>query len=282
MPKVQPLLDLPVYEVIIILIALLGAGVATGILAGLFGVGGGAIVVPALYAAFGAIEVPDTVRTQLCIGTSLAIIIPTSIQSFRAHRAKGAVDPEILRRWVVPVILGVLLGGVIAKFAPPALFKIVFVAVASFSATRLLFGKGWRLGDTLPAPFIVRAYGVLIGVLSALMGIGGGQLGSMFMTLYNRPIHQAVATSSGLGALIAIPGTISYMIVGWPFQPILPPLSIGYVSFLGVGIIAPISTLAAPLGARLAHRFSKRQLEISFGIFLLLISANFLYGLIVG
>ena len=259
---------------------MLGAGVATGILAGLFGVGGGAIVVPALYAAFGAIDVPEIVRTQLCIGTSLAIIIPTSIQSFRAHRAKGAVDLDVLRRWALPVVIGVLLGGVIAKFAAPALFKIVFVVVASFSGLRLLFGKGWRLGDTMPAPAIVSGFGVVIGLLSALMGIGGGQLGSMFMTFYNRPIHQAVATSSGLGALIAVPGAISYMIVGWPFQPILPPLSIGYVSFLGVVIIAPISAFMAPFGARLAHLFSKRQLEVSFGIFLLLISANFLYGLL--
>ncbi|MBY0613173.1 MAG: sulfite exporter TauE/SafE family protein [Beijerinckiaceae bacterium] len=271
---------LPLYEIVLILAALLGAGVATGILAGLFGVGGGAIVVPALYAAFGAISVPDSVRTQLCIGTSLAVIIPTSIQSFRAHRAKGAVDPLILKRWAVPVVIGVLIGGVIAKFADPAVFKIVFVCVASFSAFRLLFGKGWRLGEEMPAPGIVRSYGVLIGVLSALMGIGGGQLGSMFMTFYNRPIHQSVATSSGLGALIAIPGAISYMIVGWPQMALLPPLSVGYVSFLGVLIIAPISAVTAPMGARLAHRFNKRQLEISFGLFLLLISANFLYGLL--
>lgn len=234
---------------------------------------------PALYAAFGAISVPDDVRTQLCIGTSLAIIIPTSIQSFRAHRARGAVDPDILRRWIVPVFIGVLIGGVIAKFAAPAVFKAVFAVVAGFSGLRLLFGKDWRLGDTLPKPIYVRAYGVLIGLLSALMGIGGGQLGSMFMTFYNRPIHQAVATSSGLGAIIAIPGAISYMIVGWPHQAEMPPLSVGYVSFLGVAIIAPLGALAAPYGARIAHLFSKRQLEVSFGLFLLLISSNFAYQL---
>ena len=278
--KAFPLFGLPIYEIVLIVAALLSAGVATGLLAGVFGVGGGAIVVPALYAAFGAIDVSDIVRTQLCIGTSLAIIIPTSIQSFRTHRAKGAVDMLVLRQWAVPVVIGVLLGGVIAKYAAPSVFKIVFVCVASFSAFRLLFGKGWRLGSEMPAAWIVKTYGVLIGVLSALMGIGGGQLGSMFMTFYNRPIHQAVATSSGLGALIAVPGTISYMIAGWSQMPLLPPWSVGYVSFLGILIIAPISAIVAPFGARLAHKFSKRQLEISFGIFLLLISLNFLYGLV--
>ena len=271
---------LETYQLVMILVALLLAGVATGVLAGLFGVGGGAIVVPALYAAFSAIAVPDSVRTQLCIGTSLAIIIPTSIQSFRAHHARGAVDMAILKLWSMPVVAGVILGGMIAKFADPAVFRIVFICVASFSAVRLLFGKGWRLGDTLPSRGYVGAYGVLIGLLSALMGVGGGQLGSMFMTFYNRPIHQSVATSSGLGTLIAIPGTISYMVVGWPQMNLLPPLSIGYVSLLGVLIIAPVSAMAAPLGATLAHRFSKRQLEISFGIFLLLIALDFVYGLL--
>jgi len=274
--------SLPLYEIALIALAMLGAGLATGVLAGLFGVGGGAIVVPALYAGFGAIGVPDEVRTQLCIGTSLAVIIPTSIQSFRAHQASGTVDRTILRRWIVPVFIGVLFGGIIARFAAPAVFRAVFTGVASFSGLRLLFGKDWRLGDDLPKPIYVRAYGVLIGLLSALMGIGGGQLGSMFMTFYNRPIHQAVATSSGLGALIAIPGTISYMIAGWPKQALMPPLSVGYVSFLGLAVLAPVSTLAAPFGARIAHRFSRRQLEVSFGLFLLVIAGNFAWGLLKG
>ncbi len=275
------LFGIPVTELLILALALLGAGVATGILAGLFGVGGGAVIVPALYAVFGLIGVPDSVKTQLCIGTSLAIIIPTSIQSFRAHSSKGAVDRDILKLWVVPVLFGVFLGGVVAKFAEPALFKLVFIFVATASALRLLFGKGLKFGTELPGERITRAYGVVIGFLSALMGIGGGQLGSMYMSFFNRPIHQAVATSSGLGIMIAIPGAISYMIVGWPKMAILPPLSVGYVSFMGVLLIAPVSALVAPFGASIAHRFNKRQLEISFGIFLLLVAGNFLYGLLV-
>ncbi len=279
--KAKPLFGIPLNELALVVGALLAAGVATGVLAGLFGVGGGAVIVPVLYAVFGMMGVPDSVRTQLCVGTSLAIIIPTSIQSFRAHSKKGLVDLNLLKLWAVPVVFGVLIGGVIAKFAPPGVFKLVFVGVATLSAMRLLFGKGWRLGTELPGTNIIRLYGSVIGVLSALMGIGGGQLGSMFMTFYNRPIHEAVATSSGLGILIAIPGAISFMIVGWPQMALLPPFSVGYVSFLGLLLIAPLSAISAPFGARLAHTFNKRQLEISFGIFLLLVSANFLYGLLV-
>ena len=257
------------------------AGSASGVLAGLFGVGGGLVITPVLYAIFSFVNVPESVKIQLCIGTSLAIIIPTSIQSFRAHARKGAVDFNILKLWAVPVILGVLIGGIIAKFADPKLFKLVFVLVAAFSGLRLLFGTKWRLGSELPDTNIIRAYGLFTGLISALMGIGGGQLGTMFMTLYGRPIHQSVATSSGLGTLIAVPGALSYMIVGWPQMAILPPFSVGYVSFIGVLLIAPLSTCIAPYGAKLAHKFSKRQLEISFGLFLLLVSAQFLYGLLV-
>jgi uncharacterized protein len=236
---------------------------------------------PVLYIVFAAMKVPVSIITQLCVGTSLAIIIPTSIRSFSSHTKKGAVDFSILKIWAIPVILGVLIGGVIAKFSSPNVFKIVFICVASLSAMRLLIGQNLRLGTELPNINIMRAFGVIIGVLSPLMGIGGGQLGTMFMTVYGRPIHQSVATSSGLGALIAVPATITYMIIGWPQMAILPPFSIGYVSFIGVLLIAPLSTFCAPYGAKLAHEFSKRQLEIAFGILLLLISASFLYGLVV-
>jgi uncharacterized protein len=249
-------------------------------LAGLFGVGGGVVSVPVLYIVFAALKVPESIITQLCVGTSLAIIVPTSIRSFKSHANKGAVDFSILKIWAIPVISGVLIGAIIAKFSSPSVFKIVFICVAAFSAIRLLFGASWRLGNELPNINIMRLYGVIIGILSPLMGIGGGQLGTMFMTVYGRPIHQSVATSSGLGTLIAVPASISYMIVGWPQMAILPPFSVGYVSFIGVLLIAPISTFVAPYGAKLAHQYSKRKLEMLFGLFLLLISAGFLYELV--
>ena len=198
---------IPFSELAWLAVALLAAGAVTGILAGVFGVGGGAVVVPVLYELFVIIGIPEEVRMPLCVGTSLAVIIPTSIRSFNAHRRKGAVDMSIVKIWALPVIIGVVLGSYVARFAPADVFKGVFVVVAGISAFRLLFGReSWKISDTMPGNPVMRAYGVLIGVLSSLMGIGGGQLSNLFMTFYGRPIHQAVATSSGLGVLISIPG----------------------------------------------------------------------------
>jgi uncharacterized protein len=268
--------------------ALLAAGALTGLLAGLFGVGGGAVIVPVLYELFRIAGVPDEPRMPLAIGTSLAIIIPTSVRSFNAHRAKGAVDMSILRVWAVPVLAGVIGGSLIARYAPADLFKAVFVAVAGASALRLLFGKdSWRIATEMPSRLAMRAYGVLIGVLSALMGIGGGQLSNLFMTFYGRPIHQAVATSSGLGVLISIPGALGYVYAGWPkaaeypdVAALQPPMALGYVSLIGLALFIPTSIWTAPIGARLAHALSKRRLEVSFGIFLLAVSARFAWSLL--
>jgi uncharacterized membrane protein YfcA len=279
---------IPVFDLVWLVIALLAAGAITGLLAGVFGVGGGAVAVPILYELFRMLEVPDEIRMPLCVGTSLAIIIPTSIRSFNAHRAKGAVDMSILKIWAVPVVLGVVVGSVIARYAPADLFKGVFVVVAGFSAIRLLFGKDtWRLGLDMPSKSIMVAYGWLIGVLSALMGIGGGQLSNLFMTFYSRPIHQAIATSSGLGILISIPGALGYIYAGWPHMAdypnvtaFQPPLALGYVSILGFILFIPTSTWMAPIGARLAHRLSKRRLEVAFGIFLILVCARFAASLL--
>lgn len=142
---------LPMFDIAWLVIALLVAGAMTGFLAGLFGVGGGAVLVPALYELFRIVGVPDDVRMPLCVGTSLAIIIPTSIRSYYAHRATSAVDTSVLRNWAVPVVLGVVVGSFIARYAPAELFKIVFVAIAGVSAIRLLFGKdSWRFADDMP------------------------------------------------------------------------------------------------------------------------------------
>ena len=202
---------IPLNDLIFLAVSLIAAGAVTGLLAGLFGVGGGAVIVPVLYEVFRVIGVPEEVRMPLVVGTSLAVIIPTSIRSYRAHLAKGMVDTSIIRVWAIPVVLGVVGGSLIARYAPPHVFKAVFVAVAFASAMRLLFASDrWKLGDDMPGPLLMRIYGLIIGVLSALMGIGGGQLSSLFMTFYGRPIHQAVATSSGLGVLISIPGAFAF------------------------------------------------------------------------
>jgi uncharacterized membrane protein YfcA len=272
---------IPMGDLAFLAVSLVVAGAFTGILAGLFGVGGGAVIVPVLYEIFRVIGVPEDVRMPLCVGTSLAIIIPTSIRSFNAHRAKGLVDLDILKIWAVPVVLGVVAGSFIARFAPPDLFKIVFVVVAVASALRLLFASDrWQFGTEMPGKVLMSVYGAVIGVLSALMGIGGGQLSSLFMTFYGRPIHQAVATSSGLGVLISIPGALGFIYAGWPKMAVLPPLSLGYVSLIGFILFIPTSIWTAPIGARLAHRLSKRRLEVTFGIFLLVVAGRFIWSLL--
>jgi uncharacterized membrane protein YfcA len=133
----------------------------------------------------------------------------------------------------------------------------------------------------MPGKALMSVYGGLIGVLSALMGIGGGQLSSLFMTIYGRPIHQAVATSAGLGVLVSIPGALGFVYAGWPKMDVLPPLSLGYVSFIGFLLFVPTSIWTAPIGARLAHRLSKRKLETAFGLFLLAVAGRFLWSLLV-
>ena len=259
--------------------ALAAAGALTGVLAGVFGVGGGALIVPVLYELFRLIGVPEATRMPLCVGTSLAIIIPTSIRSFRSHQSRGAVDLDLLRMWAVPTIIGVLIGSSLARYAPPAVFKIVFVLVAGMSAARLLGNFRWNLGDDMPGKTAQRIFGLVNGVLSALMGIGGGQIATMYMTFYGRTIHQAVATSSGVGVLISIPGFFGYVLAGWG-KPDLPPLSLGFVSLLGVAAFAPVSVLTAPLGVRVAHALSKRKLEVAFGLFLLLVCLRFLSSIL--
>jgi uncharacterized membrane protein YfcA len=259
----------------------MGAGVVTGLLAGLFGIGGGAVIVPVLFEVFRVLNVPEAVRMQLCIGTSLAIIVPTTLRSYRAHRAKGLVIPELLRSCALPAVVGVAVGSIAAALAPASIFKLAFVLIAGIIAAKLLAGReDWVLAYYLPSRFTMSAWGFLVGLASSLMGISGGSLATMVLTLYGKPIHNAVATSAGLGVPITIAGTLGYMVAGLPHQAALPPLSIGFVSVIGVAMIAPISSYIAPFGARLAHALPRRRLEIGFGLFLLVASARFVASLV--
>ncbi len=274
------LFGIPLGVLALLATAVIAAGLVTGLMAGLLGIGGAAITVPVLYEVFRYLGVPDDVRMQLCVGTSLAIIVPVSLRSYFAHRAKAAVLNDVLRVWIVPVVIGVVCGAVIAFFAPSALFKLVFVVVGASIATKLILGReDWRIAGELPAKPLTRAVGFVIGLLSSLMGIAGGSLSTVFLTLYGKPIHVAVATSAGLGIWIALPGMIGYMIAGWPQMHLLPPLSIGYVSLIGLLLFAPASVLAAPFGAKLAHNMSRRKLEVAFAIFMYAAAFRFLISL---
>jgi uncharacterized membrane protein YfcA len=257
------------------------AGVVTGILAGLFGIGGGAVIVPVLFEVFRLLGVPDAVRMQLCIGTSLAIIVPTAVRSYREHKAHGFVLADVLRRWALPSVVGVLVGSAIAAVAPPDTFKAAFGLIACLIAAKFLIGSdGWAFGNELPGSTAMTGYGFAIGLGSSLMGISGGSLVTMILTLYRTPIHNAVATAAGLGVPITLAGTVGYVLAGLPHQAQLPPLSLGFVSLIGVVLIAPLSSWVAPFGARLAHRLPRRRLEICFGLFLLVVASRFLASLV--
>ena len=260
---------------------IVAGGVLAGFLSGLFGIGGGAIIVPVLYEVFRIIGVPDEVRMQLCIGTSLAIILPTTIRSYLAHRERGAVMPDVLRIWMVPMVVGVGLGAVLAAFAPQAVFKIAFVVLGTIIAARLLLGGDkWRLGADLPGRAGMIAYGLGIGLAGSLMGVSGGSMSTMVLTLYGKPIHAAVGTAAGLGVPLTVAGTIGYVLAGLPHQALTPPLSLGFVSLIGVALMAPVSSFVAIFGVKVAHALPRRRLEIAFGIFLLLVSIRFIASLI--
>ncbi|MDZ4365573.1 MAG: sulfite exporter TauE/SafE family protein [Afipia sp.] len=273
-----------------LVLLLLATGALAGFLAGIFGIGGGAVLVPVLYECFRIAGVPLDARMPLCIGTSLAIIIPTSIRSWQAHHKRGSVDMDILKKWALPVLGGVILGSVIARYAPEKLFKVVFVGVAWSAAARLLLGKeNWRLGDEMPKGIFMKIYGFFIGLLSTLMGIGGGLFSNLLMTFYGRPIHQAIGTSAGLAVLISIPGALGYIYAGWPAASRFPevaalqlPFAVGYISLIGAALVMPTSLLVAPVGVRVAHLLTKRKLEIAFGIYLLIVSSRFVVSLATG
>src|SRR5215467_1662326 len=271
----------PLGELTWLAIAVIAGGVVSGLLAGLFGIGGGAVIVPVLFEVFRLLGVPDEVRMQLCVGTSLAIIVPTTVRSYWAHRAKGLVVSAVLRSWTLPAVIGVALGSITAAIAPAAVFELAFVVIAAIIATKFLAGReDWVLGRELPGRIGMAAYGFVVGLASSMMGISGGSLATLVMTLYRVPIHNAVATAAGLGVPITIAGALGYIIAGLPHRELLPPASLGFVSVIGVVLIAPIASWIAPFGARLAHRLPTRRLEIWFGLFLIAVSLRFVASLV--
>ena len=273
-------LGVPPGELAALIGALLAAGFATGLLAGLLGIGGGGILVPVLYEVFGALGVADAIRMHLAVGTSLAVIVPTSLRSFAGHRARGAVDMGLVISMALPVIAGVALGAVLARYANEAVLKGIWVVAATIVSLKLFLGRqDWQLGDEIPGQPFRALYGGFVGLVSTLMSIGGGVFITALMTFYGHPMQRAVATSSAFGPIISIPGALGFVWAGWHAAG-RPPGSLGYVSLLGALVIIPTSVLAAPLGVRIAHGISRRKLEVAFATFLVLVGARFLFSLI--
>ena len=258
-------------------VAMLATGTVAGVLAGLFGIGGGIVIVPVLETALGFLGVDPAIRMHVAVGTSLATIIPTSISSARAHHLRNSVDVEIVKRWAVFVFIGALLGAWIASLVHSDVLAGVFATLAFLVALKMLFMPESRnLTEEVPRGPLVPVIPTAIGCFSSMMGIGGGTFSVMTLTLFNEPIHRAVGTAALFGLVISLPGMLGFVAAGWG-DPRIPPGSLGYVSLIGFACIAPATVLAAPVGAKIAHAFSARRLNMLFGVFLVIASLRLFY-----
>ena len=256
---------------------MLATGCVAGVLAGLFGIGGGIVMVPVLESALGVLGVDPAIRMHVAVATSLATIIPTSISSARAHHRRGAVDLDIVRRWAVFVLLGALLGAWIASQLHSRVLALIFASLAMLVALKMiLMADSRNLTDDIPRGPWVPVIPAFIGCASSMMGIGGGTFSVMTLTLFNQPIHRAVGTAALFGLVISLPGTIGFVITGFNDARV-PVGNLGYVSLIGFALIAPASVLTAPLGARIAHAFSARRLSLMFGAFLIVAAGRLFY-----
>jgi uncharacterized membrane protein YfcA len=255
-----------------VIAAVAAAGATGGLLAGLLGVGGGIVIVPALDFALQAAGLPIEVALHVAVATSMATIIPTALSSARSHARRGSVDRAIVRHWTVPTVVGAACGAFAAAHFDGRTLAAVFGTVALGAAFKMLLPlDDVVLHRGLPRGVVGAAIPAAIGAISAMMGIGGGTLTVPTMTLCGEPVHKAVGTAAMLGFWIALPATIAFMLARPVLATELPPLTVGWVSLLGLALIAPISWLVAPLGARLAHALDRRKLAVAFGIFLLLV-----------
>ncbi len=263
-------------ELVWFLAALAVAGLVAGFIGGLFGLGGGVVLVPALYLVFTALGVDEAVRMHVAVGTSLSTIVSTSWRALSAHTKAGAVDFALLRAWAPWISVGALIGAALAGISDTHVLLVVFgVGLLVVSAHMLLSRPEQRVFKDVPRGVGAVAAGGGIGVISAMMGIGGGTFGVPLLTLCSRPIHQAVATASGFGAAIALPAALGYVVSGWGREG-LPPWSLGFVSAPGFVLLAVLTAITAPIGARLAHRLPQQTLKRAFAVVLALLALNML------
>lgn len=247
-----------------------------GVLAGLLGVGGGIVLVPAFFYAFTTLGYASDHLMQICIATSLATIVVTSLRSVHSHNKKGAVDWDILKGWAPGIAIGAILGVLVAASLKSTVLQGIFGVLALFVGVYMLFGKdSWRLGPAMPKGLLRAFLSPAVGFLSVLMGIGGGSFGVPLMSLYNSPIHRAVATAAGFGLIIAVPSVIGFLIVTLPAGP-TPPFTIGAVNLVAFLIIIAMTLITTPYGVKLAHSMNPKPLKRVFAAFLILVSLNML------
>ncbi|WP_299144789.1 sulfite exporter TauE/SafE family protein [uncultured Tateyamaria sp.] len=250
-------------------------GGCAGVLAGVFGVGGGIVLVPAFFYAFQTLGYDGPELMQMCLATSLATIVVTSFRSLSSHNKKGAVDWGILRGWAPGIVLGAVAGMMVVAGLRSVTLQLIFGALALTVGLYLAFGRAeWRVSEAMPKGVLRAILSPLLGFLSVLMGIGGGSFGVPVMTLFNTPIHRAVATAAGFGVLIAVPAVIGFMFVKPTMH--MPPLTIGAVNLVAFGIVIAMTLITTPYGVRLAHKTDARPLKRAFGLFLTLVALNML------
>ncbi len=258
------------------LVMLLVIGGLAGVLAGLLGVGGGIVLVPSFFFAFQTLGYDGPQLMQMCLATSLATIIVTSVRSVLSHNKKGAVDWSILRGWGPGIALGAVLGVLVASALRSDMLQALFGVLGIVIGLYLGLGKSeWRLGEAMPKGLRRALVSPLVGFLSVLMGIGGGSFGVPLMSLYNTPIHRAVATAAGFGVIIAVPSVAGFLLL--PIEAAhRPPYTVGAVNIPAFLVVIAMTLMTAPLGVKLAHRTDPKRLKRIFAVFLVLVALNML------
>ncbi|MEO8684079.1 MAG: sulfite exporter TauE/SafE family protein [Devosia sp.] len=263
-------------------LGLLVTGVCSGLAAGLLGIGGGAIIVPALSTALSILGFDSDVVQHVAVGTSLAIIIPTGIMSARAHQRRGALDLDTLKLWVPFIVVGTLIGGVAAAFLSGDALRLVFAVMAFVIAANIVFGFQTKvMGHLHGSAPTHRVSAFIVGFISALMGIGGGSLSVPTLVAFGATMHAAVGTSAAIGVAIAVAGTVGYIFSGWGVAGV-PPLSLGYINLPALLLIAVLAAVFAPLGAAIAHRLKQQTLKYVFAAFLVFVGLNMLWKVVYG
>jgi uncharacterized membrane protein YfcA len=260
----------------VLAVSLIAAGIVAGIAAGLFGIGGGAVIVPVLYFLLTALGYEDTAM-HVAVATSLATIILTSIRSVMAHNQRGAVDWNVLKGWAPWIVIGACLGQLVAGFVSKDALTLTFGSLLLILALQLYFGRPtWKLADDVPKGTPRAGLGGALGALSAIMGIGGGTFGVSLMTICGRPMHQAVGTAAGFGVAIGAPGAVVAILNGLDREG-LPPFSLGHVNLPAFVLISICTVTMAPIGAAMAHRLDAGLLRKLFGVLLVLVSVRMVW-----
>ena len=260
-------------ELLNLLIVLAGAAAVAGFMAGLLGVGGGIIMVPALYYAFTVLDFDIVTRMHLSVGTSLAIIIPTSIISTRTHMEYNAVDFKMVKSFGIYILLGVIAGTFLAvNLKTPAL--VLFFSIFAFIVGLFFIFIREKIMENPKkiSNFIKNISGVIIGFISVPLGIGGGSLMVPFMRTFGYDIRKSIGTAAAVGFLIALSGTFTMIIGGNIIDNVNTPFSLGYINILGFIVFVPVTMIMARIGAKAVYKINKNLLSKIFGTFLIIVS----------